>query len=647
MTQLSANIPAYPRLTQPFAASVTDAERQRFLVAVEETANTLGALYGSEAVDWFDADLEDVITDLQASAGGLFVRLGAACVGLTNSALFGLLQDKLGGQFAAVRNRETPTRVDRAVCFRNDAGDVTGLAAATFPRYDASGQLTGSRTMIALLPRQSDDLHWTTPAPQSLRPARTIPTSSEPTRPVDAAMAPAAEHLPSIPDVAAADMRGRMQHDHLTPQPPDLPDTLCAVPWLNLSLDVDGSVRPCCKFAHLQGDDAAAYGNLKTHNLTEVWHSPGMVRLREEFRAGGRPQPCQTCWNEEAAGVRSYRQSFEAGRIREAAVDFDDFRPARPVTLDLKLSNRCNLKCRICGPLASSLFLSETLRNQNDNPGYLTYLEQEKSYLLSNKITQHQSNREIFKQWLPEIQHLELFGGETTISEEVRELEELVIAEGRAPHVSLLFNTNITVFSPEAIERWRKFRRVTICLSLDDIGRRFEYQRHPAKWEKVRDNVQKYAAVNEPNFSICVFCSVSSYNILYLPEIAAWWRENCPHIGFVLNYVHYDPFYCVRHMPESVKTVVRERLTAAAAEIHVWESKFRGRNTNHPRAAGQLQEAIAFLDQGAAEPEQWQAFLRRTSEYDRLRAETFAEVFPELWSMIEADPASLAGAPNA
>src|SRR5687767_6689333 len=45
--------------------------------------------------------------------------------------------------------------------------------------------------------------------------------------------------------------------------PVERPPTICALPWQNLSLDVDGSSRPCCKFAH--HDDASPYqmANLK------------------------------------------------------------------------------------------------------------------------------------------------------------------------------------------------------------------------------------------------------------------------------------------------------------------------------------------------------------------------------------------------
>lgn len=593
MARTSAQSAARPRRTAPFAPLLAAEQRAAADASIEQTTAELFAEHGAQAVDWFDADMDDVITTVHAATGGLLARLGCDCRGLDDAAMFALLQRALGGQLALVSGHESTTRVERIVCFREGEGSpVTCLRSVTLPRYDAAGRLTGSRTWVALTPPPTVELRWSTPADQVAAPTR----SSTATQ---------------------------------------LPDTLCAVPWLNLSLDVDGSVRPCCKFAHQYEAGGADFGNLKQQTLAEVWHSPGMVRLREDFLAGKKPSPCQTCWDEESAGVLSYRQTFEEDRLRDVEIDFDNLHPDRPVTLDLKFSNRCNLKCRICGPLASSLYLSETLRERNDSPVYLEYLDREQDYLQSNKVTRHAQNREILRRWLPQIQHIELFGGETTISEEVQELEELIIAEGCAANIGLLFNTNVTVFSPQAIERWRQFRRVTICLSLDDVERRFEYQRHPAKWEKVKENALKYAALNESTFSVCMFCSVSSYNILYLPEIVAWWRSHCPQIGFVLNYVHYDPPFCVRHLPASVKDAIRAKLLAAAAEVAAWETSLPRRNMEHPPAAAQLREAAAFLDQGTPSDADWQEFLRRTAEYDRIRHEQFAAVFPELWSLIQ------------
>src|SRR4051812_2511989 len=164
-----------------------------------------------------------------------------------------------------------------------------------------------------------------------------------------------------------------------------LPASICPVPWINLSLDVDGTSRPCCKFDHASDRSPYQLANLKDGTLQEVWNSEGMVKLRRDFRDGIKPDECATCWREEDAGTKSYRQTFQDGRTA-AAINFDDLTPPAPVTLDVKLTNVCNLKCRICGPVASSLWLKEEIAHPSGEGGFHTYVLENRSYFLSNKI---------------------------------------------------------------------------------------------------------------------------------------------------------------------------------------------------------------------------------------------------------------------
>ncbi len=628
-------VPAQLRETLEQSAAVEAAWRRQ--------SSAQSGLLGS---DWFLADQHDRILESQASPTGILAQVGPLTGGCTNDELFARLLERIGPDVAVLTEESATSHLARQVAFRDPAGRVTYLAALTLPRYDDRGELSGSRTLIAVQSLPAG-FRWPEPEARSAPQSSSAP-SGDCASDQEQASAAATSNPAGLAQAEPASSSGAEALHGEPPGQPAPPATLCAVPWLNLSLDVDGTVRPCCMFAHLYGEEGAAYGNLKTHSLPELWNSPGMVALRQQFRAGEKPAPCRRCWDEESAGIRSFRQTFEPHRVRGVQLDFDNFTPAHPITLDLKLSNRCNLKCRICSPLASTLFLAESLRHRDGEPEFLEYLTREQDYLQSNKITRQEHNLAEFRRWLPHLQHIELFGGETTISDEVEELERLMVDGGYAGNISLLFNTNITVFSPPAIERWRRFRRVDICLSLDDIEQRLEFQRHPARWEKVRANVAKYAELAEPNIRVTLFCSVSSYNVYYLPEIARWAMQHCPTLELALNYVHYDPPFCVKHMPPGLKQTVRARLLAVAAELENWPEPSPGNRIEQAQAdrareaSERLRDAAGFIASGEADPAQWQIFLRRTAELDRLRGESFAEVFPELHQLIQAEAAQAA-----
>jgi radical SAM protein with 4Fe4S-binding SPASM domain len=405
-----------------------------------------------------------------------------------------------------------------------------------------------------------------------------------------------------------------------------LPDSICAVPWLNLSLDVDGSSRPCCKFEHASERSPYQLTNLKDGTLAEVWNGEAMVKLRRDFRNGVKPNECATCWREEDAGVKSYRQTFQDGRTA-VSVDFDTLTPAAPVTLDVKLTNVCNLKCRICGPVASSLWLKEELAHAAAKDGFIAYIAENRDYFLSNKITNDSINREIFRTWIPHLEHIEMTGGEPLLSPENKALLDMIVNENAAHRISLLLNTNVTLYDERMVGQWQRFKSVQVCLSIDDIGRRFEYQRAPAHWDEVLRNTLRYASLASRRLRFYAFCSVNLFNVWYLPEYVAWLSDPAlKALELRLNYVHDPRHYCVQVLPEPVKRAVTARLTSQILEA------------GYPRrVTEQIRGIINFMNESADGREShWPAFLAETARRDGIRSEAFAATFPELHRELEA-----------
>jgi MoaA/NifB/PqqE/SkfB family radical SAM enzyme len=406
-----------------------------------------------------------------------------------------------------------------------------------------------------------------------------------------------------------------------------LPDSICPVPWLNLSIDTNGSVRPCCKFEQPRDSAVRKFTPLNEASLAEVWNSAAMVKLREDFLAGAKPVECRACWSEEASGVPSLRQEFVQHRLRDSRVDYSTTRPPAPRVLDLKLSNLCNLKCRICSPTASSTYLKEELEHRSEPSR--TWLANRQDYYRQPKLTGNEESLATFKSWLPFLEHVELFGGEPMIGKEVREIEDLIVAAGVAGNVSLLYNTNITVFREEMAEKWRMFRRVSINLSLDDIGARLEYQRSPSKWETIRTNIHRYNEIRGGQIGVSILCTVSSYNVWYLPEFVETVLELFPGLVMRFNFVHDDPEFCVKNLPVPVKAAIAEKLVSRERS---WEAQpLPGRE----RFFGSLGEVVSFMQCATPDPGHWRRFIERTAQFDLLRAQSFQEIFPEYHALLE------------
>lgn len=332
-----------------------------------------------------------------------------------------------------------------------------------------------------------------------------------------------------------------------------LPKTFCVLPWINLSTDVNGSLRPCCKFAQPSKENEFQLPNMRDGSLDQLWNHSEFKRLRRAFLEGQQPKECQSCWQEEAAGHDSFRTSFtQFKHIDTDQVEFGIEASQGPKALDLKLNNVCNLKCRICGPQASSTFLKETNERFNiklDNDGYW----------LSNKIL-NTKNEQVLQEWAKDLSHIEITGGEPMASPENIKILEILIASGHANHINLVANTNGTLFNQKFIDCLKCFRHVIILLSIDDIGPRLEYQRFPSDWSVIQTNLQKYKQLilDHNNIEIFLNPTISIFNVYHLDQYQEWAKEMG--LTFYINFLHYDPVFCIKNLPVELKRIVMKKL---------------------------------------------------------------------------------------
>ena len=116
-------------------------------------------------------------------------------------------------------------------------------------------------------------------------------------------------------------------------------DTFCVLPWIHTYVNPDGSVLPCCI-----GDYKQHLGNVQQDKVVDIWHSERYKAMRENMLAGKRCTECVACYNNEDAGVKSFRQ-----HVNEEYAEFVPTATSTEPPLDLKYldvrwSNICNFK---------------------------------------------------------------------------------------------------------------------------------------------------------------------------------------------------------------------------------------------------------------------------------------------------------------
>jgi MoaA/NifB/PqqE/SkfB family radical SAM enzyme len=385
----------------------------------------------------------------------------------------------------------------------------------------------------------------------------------------------------------------------------------CPAPWINISTDVNGSVRPCCYYAQPKSQKGPKIPFMHEQSLKDIFEGPEFTQIRQQFLDGEQPEDCYACWAAEDAGVSSYRQ----GMIKKAnteGIDLTVPTATMPTRWDFKLSSVCNLKCINCNHTASSSIYKE-LRAA----GQKTYDDKTYKYFLSDKV-KGTENEQYFKDNLKNCEFIELTGGEPFSSPENIWLIQQVIDSGYAKNINLGITTNGTFYIPRVIEMLKQFRYVHIAISLDDIEHRVEYSRFGTDWEKISENIDKYQQLmidTGKQISTFFTCTVGWMNVFYLEEYINYIEKRWPHITYGVTPLWGPVYLNISHLPDEVKEEVSKKLT-------------------HPRWQGIKNYMNKQVDQSIVEEAVYK-FIKHQGTKDTLRGNNFKETYPEFYEHLE------------
>ena len=390
-------------------------------------------------------------------------------------------------------------------------------------------------------------------------------------------------------------------------------DKFCVLPWMSLEASPIGTVRPCCLADDELVDDNGTKFSLLTADFASIQNSRAMTQLRQEFLDGKRPQTCRKCWMEERSG-RTSKRMHTLDRMKHMGISGEWTADAKPLMfLDLKLGNICNLKCRICGSWSSSQFATEEL---NDMPPD----EDKKKSFPYQMLRAGAWPRENQSFWteidacLNDIRYIEFTGGEPFMIREHFAMLQGIVDRGIAHQVEIHYNTNGTHYPAEAEAIWQHFKTVEVAFSIDDLGKRFEYQRTNADWAVVLDTITSFQYLKSqlPNLRLQCCSTVNVFNVRYIDQLAHWIALQ--RFDFMYwNIMHDAWYFSIATLPDSAKAQITEHLRSASIP-----SKYRE----------EFNRIIDFMNNGASTD----GFMTRMKirDLDRKREQNLRDVAPEL-----------------
>jgi len=360
-------------------------------------------------------------------------------------------------------------------------------------------------------------------------------------------------------------------------------NTYCSIPFSSVDVATDGSYRICCVI-DWSNSEAISMNLIKDNNgnsqkifdkkPSEIFNSREYLTVRKLMLDNKKPKMCKSCFDREE-NVKSYNEISSRKRYNRTN-NQDSFDSNQDILLDVKkirrlfirMGNLCNLKCRMCNPYSSSLWVDDwndmvkktnmlSFSKKND------YLTNDKKNELNNYAWSGNDN------WIKNIedivenlQSIDFTGGEPTLFVEQYKLYDMLIEKNCIKNINLVMTTNLTNIPNAFLQYIDKFKKVVLNASIDgykDINR---YIRYPTAWSSVEKNIEKYKSYK--NVYLRNQCTIQMYNILHIDKYLNWikvkeknnFKFDTLHLNCLREPIQLD----IRVLPERLKNLAYERL---------------------------------------------------------------------------------------
>ncbi|MCZ0931936.1 MAG: twitch domain-containing radical SAM protein [Oligoflexia bacterium] len=418
---------------------------------------------------------------------------------------------------------------------------------------------------------------------------------------------------------------------------------ICIIPFVHIASRADGAVHLCCRSLKVLEESSKPL-SLGANSLDEIWNGSEIKAVRLSMLKGRKLPECRNCWNEEKNGKKSKRikennsfLKFNYHRLKSAK-DNKGFLSSLPLSLELKSGNSCNLKCRTCNPLSSSLWQKELKHHEKQwKSSSILKSAYEDAFHLSKQITKwHETD--IFFQTIKKIsQNLKLIyitGGEPLLIKSVSQVIDYLIKTDAYKNITLRINSNITFWKSAFFNKISQFKLVEFYPSLDAVGEKNDWLRPPSQFSKIEKHIEKLLLLSS-NVEVKIECTVSAYNVLYITELIEWTRKlakNIPPLPVYFNILHQPEFQHFSLLTKSLKQKVIKHYTIFKQEKKemLYKSEIEGINyvINTLKSSLEDTEKITNLRRSLKE---------HTITLDRWRKENFSSVFPELVELLNQE----------
>lgn len=286
-----------------------------------------------------------------------------------------------------------------------------------------------------------------------------------------------------------------------------------------------GNVAQCCM-------QEALFRKHDWDSVTDLNMFSSTNNIFNQVRAQGvKHSACKSCSAYEANNMPSMRtHNMYYGNEISTQVNIKH--------VDLRLSNKCNLQCKMCHPSDSDQLvkLSQELTAQSIRNPF--------EHQLPNNKTEDISKLLDLVLQLPNLEVIRFAGGEPFIMPEVEQFLYKLVEQNKI-NLTIEFITNCTSAKPKVIELLEQFKRVELMCSIDAVEDTLEYQRYPARWATVEHN---FDTMYNSKCNTRIVPCIGLLNYLDLNRFFKW-AEKYPRSVISFNEIQEPSFLDFRLIP--------------------------------------------------------------------------------------------------
>lgn len=370
----------------------------------------------------------------------------------------------------------------------------------------------------------------------------------------------------------------------------------CSAPFVGLYYHITGQMTPCgfINISDIQSID--------DYKKSEV-----LKQLRNDILQNKRRDICECCHKLDDFNLGSPREHWMNN------IGYSDPENTDIQYLELKFSNLCNSKCRICNPYSSSQIATEEIKYQSKTFNRDAYITPGDENFLLSQVKLIGKN----------LKSVTFSGGEPLLHWQHWDTLDYFIENNYKPNLIYYSNAGkLTFQNIHIFDKWKHFEKIEYRVSIDGVGEAAEYWRPGEPFSQVYQNLISISK-NMPQVKLRFTISIAWPMVFRYIELLETLYTIQDDIDIGWNVLQgqskfYDPKVLPIEYKDKFKVYITEYLTTK----------------NNESLSYNVERLLSYMY-----GEDWSYLLKDSIneiiKLDKRRNQDFLSVFPEYKNLIE------------